>query len=261
MTSQHPPERPSTRRSAPVEPARKPVPVGHRRPAIARRSARLRPGVFGLVVALSTVAGWLFSSTSMVWLGSQLLFPDVAVTADVSLGNTDTVDLLEYRVSAGHSRGPPANVDEPRSTQHTYYVIAGDTPVLVHNCGNEIGKQVDPFDGGDLNNAVHNQRLADGARGRGGNYGAARLDDGSIITGRSGANWHAEDDLINQAGDRGIVDLYTERAPCAASCQGKLGGVNVTWAFPWNGSNAAETAAIRAASSGGIKSYIRALFG
>ncbi len=146
MTSQHPPERPSTRRSAPVEPARKPVPVGHRRPAIARRSARLRPGVFGLVVALSTVAGWLFSSTSMVWLGSQLLFPDVAVTADVSLGNTDTVDLLEYRVSAGHSRGPPANVDEPRSTQHTYYVVAGTTPVLVHNCDFAPGKADEHFD-------------------------------------------------------------------------------------------------------------------
>lgn len=232
-----------------------------RQAAIRARSTTVLAWVLALVTALSIVAGSPLPSTSMVWPGSQGSCADVAVTAAVSSDNTDTINLLDYRIAAGHSHGPPITIDESRSTQHTYYVLAGSTPVVVHNCGNEIGKQIDPFDGGDLTNAVHNQRLADGAAGRTGNYGAALLDDGSIITGRSGATWHAEDDLINQAGSRGIVDLYTERAPCAASCQPKLGGVNVTWAFPWNGANAAETAAIRATSTRGIRDYIRTLFG
>ena len=71
----------------------------------------------------------------MVWLGSQGLCADVAVTAAVSSDNTDTINLLDYRIAAGHSYGPPITVDEPRSTQHTYYVLAGETPVLLHNCG------------------------------------------------------------------------------------------------------------------------------
>lgn len=145
--------------------------------------------------------------------------------------------------------------------------MARAIPVLVHNCGNEVGTQVDYSDtGNDLVNATRNQRLADGLSlggpGRG-NYGAARLDDGSIITGRSGGGLHAEEDLINQASGSGrsITDLYTERAPCATRCQPLVGDMNVTWSYPWNGGNAAETAAIRSQSNADLRSAVQQLFG
>jgi hypothetical protein len=61
-------------------------------------------------------------------------------------------------------------------SHRTYQVVARAIPVLVHNCGNEVGTQVDYSDtGNDLVNATRNQRLADGRSlggpGRG-NYGA-----------------------------------------------------------------------------------------
>lgn len=152
-------------------------------------------------------------------------------------------------------------VDLTVDADHTFYVVVGTAAVLVHNCPNEVGTQVDPYDSdNDLVNAVHNQRIADGAAGKAGNYGAARLEDGTIITGRSGGGPHTEQDLISKAGGQKIVDLYTERAPCAARCQGLLGGVNVTWGWAWNGSTKAETDAIRAATNKAIKAYIKSLF-
>ena len=145
---------------------------------------------------------------------------------------------------------------------HTYYVIAGDEAVLVHNCNSEIGTQVDYFDtDDDLLNAVQNERI--NAKDRGGNWGAASLDDGSIITARSGPgkNRHAEVNLLELAGNRRITDLYTERAPCANRCQGLLGDVTVRWSFAWNGADAASTKVIRAQSNSNLGSAVKELLG
>jgi hypothetical protein len=60
---------------------------------------------------------------------------DVAVTVAVNPDHTPTADLLAYRIAAGHSHGPPATINGSAPRWHTYYVLAGDTPVLVHNCG------------------------------------------------------------------------------------------------------------------------------
>ncbi|WP_399925102.1 RHS repeat-associated core domain-containing protein [Streptomyces kanamyceticus] len=85
----------------------------------------------------------------------------------------------------------------------------------------------------DLSRSVQLQRLID--KKRGGNYGAARLEDGSIIVGRSGKGIHAEEDLIQQAGDQKITDLYTEREPCANKCANLVKDINVTYSYKWNG--------------------------
>ena len=73
-------------------------------------------------------------------------------------------------------------------------------------------------------------------KGTGGNYGAARLDDGSIITDVSDQNQHAEEKLLDQAAALGkkIIDLYSEREPCAANCRELTQDFNVTWTFQWN---------------------------
>ena len=95
---------------------------------------RLRSWATAVVALLSTVLG-LFPSTSMVWPGSQTACADVAVTVAVNPDHTPTAHLLDYRITAGHSHGPPATINGPAANGHTYYVVAGETPVLVHNTG------------------------------------------------------------------------------------------------------------------------------
>jgi hypothetical protein len=85
------------------------------------------------VVTVSTVASALFPLTSMVWSGSQSLSAGVAVNAAVNVHNRGSSDYSECRVSAGHSHGPPTAVNALFCGEQTYYVLAGSTPVLVHN--------------------------------------------------------------------------------------------------------------------------------
>ncbi|KUL40871.1 ricin-type beta-trefoil lectin domain protein [Streptomyces regalis] len=152
------------------------------------------------------------------------------------------------------------------SDLHTYYVQAGDTSLLVHNdncqVGPEVGSQVDYDSNDELVRATQAARVAAGkTRGKGGNWGAARLHDGTIITGRSGGGLHTEQDLIQKAGGAdNIKDLYSERAPCAARCQPLVSGINVTWSFRWNGATGAETKAIRARTNASLKGAVNALF-
>jgi len=86
------------------------------------------------------------------------------------------------------------------------------------------------------------------------NYGAARLENGTIIVGRSSAQWHAEEELIARAGARKITDLYTELEPCARKCAALTGGMNATWSWAWNDVD-------RAASQFAKREAIRRLFG
>lgn len=82
-------------------------------------------------VVLAVVAG-LLGSASMVWRGSPGLSAPVAVTVAVSSDNTGSINTSLHHVSPAHGRAPPTDIDRPL---HTYYVLAGDTPVLVHNTG------------------------------------------------------------------------------------------------------------------------------
>jgi len=99
---------------------------------------RLRAWATTIVALLSTLLSG-FPSTSMVWLESQPVCADVAVTVAVKPDRSVATDLLDYRVTAGHSHGPPAAFDPQRNAHQTYYVIAGETPVLVHNTGPDCG--------------------------------------------------------------------------------------------------------------------------
>ena len=120
--------------------------------------------------------------------------------------------------------------------------------------------------------AVHDQRKADAKAkgltyGKGGTYGSARLDDGTIITGRSrgkgSRGTHAEEDLISQAQNRGktITDIYSERAPCANKCRDLVKNFNSSWSYEWNGIDKTTTEDIRDNSNSLLKSAINKLFG
>jgi hypothetical protein len=82
----------------------------------------------------------------MVWSGSQSLSAGVAV----NVHNRGSSDYSEYRVSAGHSHGPPTAVNALFCGEQTYYVLAGDTPVLVHNCGTAADAWANKVDFSDI---------------------------------------------------------------------------------------------------------------
>ena len=139
---------------------------------------------------------------------------------------------------------------------HDFYVQTAATAILVHNdCG--PGAEAVPGQVGygstDLSHAVQEARIA--ANDTSGNYAAGRLEDGTIVIGRSGAELHAEEDVIQQAGGRQIEDLYSEREPCAARCAALTQDMNVTWSWPWN------PPAVRATTNAAIRAAIRGLFG
>jgi uncharacterized protein YwbE len=133
-------------------------------------------------------------------------------------------------------------------SDHDFYVSAGSTAVLVHNCAEAGATGQIEYGSTDLSRAVQNERIM--TRNVGGNYAAGRLADGTIIVGKSTAEFHAEESVIQQAGEQQIVDLYTEREPCAAKCYYLTQGMNVTWSWPWNPPEvrAATNAAVRAAA-------------
>ncbi|MEU6807720.1 RHS repeat-associated core domain-containing protein [Streptomyces sp. NPDC046831] len=95
---------------------------------------------------------------------------------------------------------------------------------------------------GHLSQAVQLQRLID--KNKTGNYAAALLSDGTTLVSRSGGGPHAEEKLLDAAGDR-IVALYSERQPCNGThnCAGKIAAAgikNVSWSFDWNSSKAVQ---------------------
>jgi Xanthomonas XOO_2897-like deaminase len=98
-----------------------------------------------------------------------------------------------------------------------------------------------------------------GKLGRTGNYAAGRLDNGQIITARSGGDLHAEERLVQQTPvSRRLVEVYWEREPCAFRCESLLRQLNVrtSWSWDWNG-----PAVDRAAVTREINEAARALFG
>ncbi|MFH8627425.1 polymorphic toxin-type HINT domain-containing protein [Streptomyces vietnamensis] len=113
---------------------------------------------------------------------------------------------------------------------HTYYVLAGGTPVLVHNTCGKV-----PHLGTDLSRATYLQRLL--LNDVKGNFAAGRLEDGTILVGRSGSGIHAEEDILRQAGDRKVIEVYSERQPCANKCEGLMAdrGIKTSWSWDWNG--------------------------
>ena len=141
------------------------------------------------------------------------------------------------------------------TTDHDFYVQAATTDILVHNinepgCGGS-SLQV-PYGSTNLSRAVQNERIIN--RDLSHNYAAARLDDGTVLVEHSDAQMHAEEYLIQRAGNRQIADLYSEREPCAAKCAALTEDMNVTWSFQWNPPE------VRSASKVAHQAAVRELF-
>ena len=113
---------------------------------------------------------------------------------------------------------------------HTYHVLAGSTPVLVHNCQVEYG-------GNDLSGRTAQYRL-DNNIGADNNIVAVRLKGGDVKFFTATRGKHSEaymDDFF--AGKEHLVDeIYSERIPCGRqTCMptvtGRYGHAALSWSF------------------------------
>ncbi|MBZ3902851.1 golvesin C-terminal-like domain-containing protein [Streptomyces griseiscabiei] len=113
---------------------------------------------------------------------------------------------------------------------HTYEVLAGTTPVLVHNC--QVG-----YGSTDLSQAVMQERLRLGKTGN--NFAAARYTDAAgveqiaVAFSSKGRGNHAESKLLRQLGKGNITEIYSELQPCRNSCAPALQGVPTSWSWNW----------------------------
>ncbi|MER5640663.1 polymorphic toxin-type HINT domain-containing protein [Kitasatospora sp. NPDC002227] len=161
--------------------------------------------------------------------GDQLRLPDGSTVTVGSVHNYTTAPQSAYNLT----------VDQ----LHTYYVLAGATPVLVHNgCPTQI-----PYNSTELGNMAYKARTAAGiSTGR--NVAVARVPGwnsprtGDLVVGFSkGDGYHSENHIFDQLAAKGfnpshITELYSERSPCDV-CQPMLNehltpGTPVTYSVP-----------------------------
>ncbi|MFJ1600575.1 polymorphic toxin-type HINT domain-containing protein [Streptomyces sp. NPDC088261] len=140
---------------------------------------------------------------------------------------------------------------------HTYYVLAGATPVLVHNCGGQV-----EYGGNELSQAVIQERLKTGNKSN--NFAAVRYTDAdgvsqiAVASSSKGLGNHAERKLLREYGDS-ISEAYSEFQPCTGTnkCRSRLAeaGIPTTWTWGWTTS--AEGAAARSAKGKAVTSMFR----
>ncbi|MFE7590366.1 ricin-type beta-trefoil lectin domain protein [Kitasatospora sp. NPDC057512] len=205
---------------------------------VANRSDPTKPSTI-----TSTQKHPYWNETTRRWTNAN----DLKIGDHLRTADGTTVSVLQAR-SYHASPRPAENLTV--ANLHTYYVLAGTTPILVHNTDGAACGLV-PYGSTELSRATAFQRLLENNKGN--NFGAARLEDGTILIGRSSAGIHAEEDLIRQAGDRRIVELYSERQPCANKCEGLTAGMKTSWSWQWNGVD-------RGAVNAEIKAAINDLF-
>ncbi|MBB2947666.1 RHS repeat-associated protein [Actinoplanes lutulentus] len=125
------------------------------------------------------------------------------------------------------------------SNLHTYFVIADQTSLLVHNCQVEYGST-------DLSQAVIQARLQSGNTGN--TYAAVRYRDDNgverIAVDHSigGRDNHGEQRLHRQYGSS-IIEMYVEFQPCVGrnQCRREMAeaGIPVSYTWPWDKSGSA----------------------
>ncbi|WP_457469783.1 polymorphic toxin-type HINT domain-containing protein [Streptomyces sp. TE4109] len=182
---------------------------------------------------------------------------DLRVGDELRTPNGASVAVTEVR----DQQGPQRTHDLTINDLHTYYVLAGATPVLVHNCGGQIDYNSDK-----LSSAAFEARVKSGI-GDGRNVAAAHVKglDKPVIGFSKGGGYHSENHILDQLTAKGIdprkiTAIYSERQPCPACgplLDGKLSsGTPITWSVPWG-----ADAVMNSASNDLLKMMIRAAKG
>jgi len=142
---------------------------------------------------------------------------------------------------------------------HTYYVLVGAEPVLVHN--NDCG-QVD-YGSSDLSQAVIQERLRLGDRGH--QFAAAWVENNGVrslevAVSRGGTAGHAERQLIDRFGSS-VKEMYSEFRPCTGSNECRLRadnlGIKYTWSWDWGLSGSSMATAAQNARKKAVSQVFR----
>ncbi|MGW1715621.1 ricin-type beta-trefoil lectin domain protein [Streptomyces sp. NPDC002156] len=141
------------------------------------------------------------------------------------------------------------------SSLHTYYVLAGAAPVLVHNCEVEYGST-------DLSQAVIQERLRTSNTGN--NFAAARYVDSdgvsriAVAHSSRGRGNHAELKLMREHGDS-ITEMYSEFQPCIGTnqCRRKLDDAGIPTSYSWPWTTSAEGKAAQDARKSAVSQLFR----
>ncbi|MFC5826052.1 SpvB/TcaC N-terminal domain-containing protein [Nonomuraea insulae] len=151
---------------------------------------------------------------------------------------------------------------------HTFYVLAGATPVLVHNSGPcPIGTEVRVNSGG-LASMAFEFRKSEKMGTSGRNVAVARVSgsDKPLFGRSNGDPLHSEDDILAQLkpGQK-ILELYSERQPCPR-CSGRLGphmadDASVSFSVPWGDPNTELGNLINTQSNTRLKEMLGKAFG
>ena len=130
---------------------------------------------------------------------------------------------------------------------HTFYVVGGSVPVLVHNdsCGipgQETGQVA--YGSTELSQETLQARALDGNRTN--TYAAARYTDADgntqTLVEHSNQFGHAEKNMLTRLGELGVdpdsvTDLYVEFQPCGDCAENyvpQFSNARVSWSFDWN---------------------------
>ncbi|WP_198347263.1 nucleic acid/nucleotide deaminase domain-containing protein [Nocardia terrae] len=197
-------------------------------------------GPDGIGTIESTAAHLFYNATAATWTEAAALTPGLLLRTPTGTAVVESIET--YSATA---RTFNLSIDGVP----TYFVLAANTPVLVHNC---TTGQI-PYNSDELSRAALRARIKnDWSKGR--NVAVARVPGwndpewGDLVIGfskgsKNGKAFHSEDDILDKLSARGIdpktiTALYSERQPCPEKCEGMLEnslapGTPVTWSVPW----------------------------
>ncbi|GAA2080783.1 polymorphic toxin-type HINT domain-containing protein [Actinomadura alba] len=203
------------------------------------RSGKAHDAGTGTVIATSGHPFWV--ADRHAWVGAGKLQPGMWLRT--SAGTYVQVEAIRTWTA-------PQRVHNLTVTEdHTYYVEAGDTEVLVHNCGGQVR-----YGSTELSQATLEARVLDGAKSAN-TYAAALYEDAAgglrTLVVNSNAAGQAEKNMVAQLGELGVSpsavrQLYVEYQPCPrcdANWIPKFSNAKVTWSFAWNSDKAVQAAA------------------
>ena len=197
-----------------------------------------------------------WDATTAAWVNAADLVPGISTLLGPDGG-------IRYVVAVDSHAGSRSMRDLTVGTTHTYYVLAHDAPVLVHNCS-DPGRKIDSGST-PLSQATRDQRVIDNNRRN--LYGAAQVGD-KVFVAHSDEFGHAEEYLLRQVEAAGfkptdIDAIYTEYGMCPR-CQGPgrravlpllRGDVAITYSIPF------ACPASRDAARVAFKGLIKSIFG